>query len=87
MDVAKARIFIINPESEIYQLNSIYKWTYKKLNQTVSLIFPPVATISKNIEYNDKNFWNDNEKKKQGDIDSLLKEVEDGVNIWVLREC
>lgn len=42
--IPKNKIFIVNPQGEIYQEDSTCKWSYKKINEIVDLIFPQVET-------------------------------------------
>jgi phosphatidate phosphatase PAH1 len=83
-----SKIFIINPESEIFQVRSGYKWTYKTLNQKVDHVFPPIdyscqgkLSPTKKIAFEEKQKLKDYQSNvywKQGEdknIEDLLAEM------------
>lgn len=48
--VDKTRIFIVNPEGELYQMNNTgYKWSYSKLNESLGHFFPDYSTRSQKL--------------------------------------
>eukprot|EP01017_Pseudomicrothorax_dubius_P007172 TRINITY_DN1217_c0_g1_i1.p1 TRINITY_DN1217_c0_g1~~TRINITY_DN1217_c0_g1_i1.p1 ORF type:complete len:545 (+),score=137.47 TRINITY_DN1217_c0_g1_i1:195-1829(+) len=60
--ISMNRIFIINPQGDIHQMNNTYKKTYNKLNELVHEMFPPIDTIlGKEIAGSDEfvgpNYW------------------------------
>lgn len=54
-----SKIFIINPDGVIFQINSSYYWSYNKLNDLVEHVFPHIESIRDMDEkYTQSQYWN-----------------------------
>ncbi|EAR96358.2 LNS2 (lipin/Ned1/SMP2) protein (macronuclear) [Tetrahymena thermophila SB210] len=75
VQVSIQKIYIINPASELHQINNTFKKSYLQLNDMVDQVFPPIKQEEDQIqeEYNSFNFWKIKPPAVE-DINQLLSE-------------
>ncbi|KAL4504406.1 hypothetical protein ABPG72_009852 [Tetrahymena utriculariae] len=75
VQVSIQKIYIINPASELHQMNNTFKKTYLQLNDMVDQVFPPIKQEEDQVqeEYNSFNFWKIKPPAVE-DINQLLSE-------------
>jgi len=57
VNIPQGKIFTINPDGVISNINQTYKKSYLKLNETIAEMFPPASKSGVNEKYNDWNYW------------------------------
>ncbi|KAL4456231.1 hypothetical protein ABPG74_014192 [Tetrahymena malaccensis] len=75
VQVGIQKIYIINPASELHQINNTFKKSYLQLNDMVDQVFPPIKQEEDQVqeEYNSFNFWKI-KPPAVDDINQLLSE-------------
>jgi len=64
------KIFIINPQGDVFQMNSGYTWNYKKLNEMANEVFPPIEIKESNAENYEKQFDSNNYWRQEHAFDA-----------------
>eukprot|EP00004_Rigifila_ramosa_P002803 TRINITY_DN12872_c0_g1_i1.p1 TRINITY_DN12872_c0_g1~~TRINITY_DN12872_c0_g1_i1.p1 ORF type:complete len:782 (-),score=143.09 TRINITY_DN12872_c0_g1_i1:16-2361(-) len=57
--IPAARIFIVNPQSQVRLASGEFTTTYASLDDLANAVFPPLSDVTRELqeEYNDRNFW------------------------------